>query len=125
MKRIEGRVLELAKIGVLNEIVDAIANCFNQCKIKTSMSMNCKLQMKWSRKIKESLQNRVNNIQQLYYTNPMDINVFLNHPNEQQAMLSSTEEETIAAIRQKERVDNPKDDCMKIQKVSLYTCLKS
>ena len=59
-----------------------------------------------------------NQIKQLHYTNQMDMNVFLNHPDEQQVVYALTEEEIIAGIMQEKDGDNPEDDSTEIQKVS-------
>ena len=53
--------------------------------------------------------------------NQLDINVFINHPSEQQVKYALTEEEIINAIRQEEKGDNLEDDSTKIQKISYWT----
>ena len=46
--------------------------------------------------------------------NQMDINVFINHPNERQVRSALTEEKIIDAIRQEEKGDNPENDSTEI-----------
>ncbi|KAL6543547.1 hypothetical protein OROHE_010169 [Orobanche hederae] len=48
----------------------------------------------------------------------MEMDIFLNHPIEQQIVYALTDEEIIEGIRQENEENNPEDDSIEVQKVS-------
>ncbi|XP_065874733.1 CENP-B homolog protein 2-like [Euphorbia lathyris] len=131
LKRIEDRVLEPAKISILDGIVNAvaawsidvkpqtIANCFKHCKIKTFDADEEQVDKEIEEENKRVMGNLGAQIKELHYYNVMDINEFFDHPSEQQVTYTLSDEEIVAAIRQSEQEDNSMDDdSVEIEKIS-------
>ncbi|XP_065866608.1 CENP-B homolog protein 2-like [Euphorbia lathyris] len=121
LKRIEDRVLEPAKISVLDGILNVviawsndvkpqtIANCFKHCQIRTPDVDEGQIAKVMEEENKRLITNLEEQIKELNYHNRMDINEFLDHPSEQQVTYTLSEEEIVAAI-QNDQEDNPADD---------------
>ncbi|XP_060968659.1 CENP-B homolog protein 2-like [Cannabis sativa] len=131
LKRIEEHVFEPSKISILDGIINVVAawlidvkpqtivNCFKHCKIRTTDVNEFQVAKEIEEENKEVKKNLGEQIQELYYTNAMDINDFLNHPSEQQVTYTLNEEEIITAIRQEVQLeDDLEDDSTELEKIS-------
>lgn len=135
LKRIEDRVLEPSKISILDGIVNVVAswsidvkpntieNCFKHCKIRTSSVDEVQVASEMDEERLKLLTELSSQIKALHYHNEMDIDVFLNHPDERQITYVLTDEEIIVGIRQEDEGDNPEDDSAEIPQVSCHEAL--
>ncbi|KAG8374371.1 hypothetical protein BUALT_Bualt11G0124900 [Buddleja alternifolia] len=129
LKRIDDHVLEPSKVSLLDGIVNVVAswsidvkthtikNCFKHWKILSDGADELEVTKELDEKDQRIVAGLRNQIEELHYNNQMDMDVFLDHPNEQQVVYALTEGGIIAGIRQEAQSDNPKDDSVEIEKV--------
>ncbi|KAL6532969.1 hypothetical protein OROMI_027081 [Orobanche minor] len=135
LKRIEDRVLEPSKISLLDGMINAVAawsidvkprmieNCFKQCKIRTVEVDELQVAKEMNEENQKLLKELKSQVKDLHYTNEMEMDIFLNHPNEQQIVYALTDEEIIEGIRQENEENNPEGDSIEVQKVSCEEAL--
>ncbi|KAG8391682.1 hypothetical protein BUALT_Bualt01G0212700 [Buddleja alternifolia] len=99
-----GRVLKPSKVSLLVGIVNVVAswsidvkphtikNCFKHCKIRTDCADDSEVTKELDEEDQRIVADLRNQIKELYYNNQMDMDVFLDHPNEQQIVYALTEE---------------------------------
>ncbi|KAL6541699.1 hypothetical protein OROGR_011185 [Orobanche gracilis] len=135
LKRIEDRVLEPSKISLLDGMINAVAawsidvkprtieNCFKHCKIWTVEVDELQVAKEMDEENQKLLKELKSQVKDLHYTNEMEMDIFLNHPNEQQIVYTLTDEEIIEGVRQENEENNPNDDSIEVQKVSCEEAL--
>ncbi|KAL6519088.1 hypothetical protein OROMI_032911 [Orobanche minor] len=100
-----------------------IENCFKHCKIRTVEVDELQVAKEMNEENQKLLKELKSQVKDLHYTNEMEMDIFLNHPTEQQIVYALTDEEIIEEIRQENEENNQEDDSIEVQKVSCEEAL--